>query len=155
MSDIRRSGGVTAAAVIGLIGSLGAAGIAVMMALAAVAVNSPAAREQLERQPTPSPVSPMAIMLVMSAMAFGCAAWGTASAVGVLRLKNWGRLYRRQHCVHRRAGRGTRERSRSLLPRLRGGSRTAIRLAIPRQATVGDYRKLKVGNTSISGIALH
>jgi hypothetical protein len=91
MADVTRPRGVTAAAIVALIGSVGAAGSGILILLAGVVTNRPAVAEAMARQPAP-PFSPLLMMIVMGVSALAFAGWGCASAIAVLRLKQWGRL---------------------------------------------------------------
>ena len=82
---MNRSGGVTASAVIAIIGSVFAilfGGFAILAALMMrIAPNLPA-----------PPLSPATLLFAESIVHLGFGAWGIASAVGLLRLKNWARI---------------------------------------------------------------
>jgi hypothetical protein len=92
MADIERSRAVTAAALIALVGSVGTAGFGLLMLVDAAAMNQPQVREEMARQAAAPPISPVAMVFVMSAMALAFAGWGCASGVAALRLKRWGRM---------------------------------------------------------------
>lgn len=88
---MKRSGGVTASAVIAIIGSvlsILAGGLAIV---AAVMMRFTPNLPTPEGQPA-LPIAPAAMLLVESILFIGLGALGIASAVGLLRLKNWARI---------------------------------------------------------------
>ena len=86
-----RSGGVTASAIIALLGSVLTGAFALVTLLGAAVLTRPEAQQAMAQQPQAPPVSPVVASVVMGVVLMAFAAWGTASAVGVLRLRTWGR----------------------------------------------------------------
>jgi len=80
------SAGITASAVIALLGSVVTILFGGLMALSGLASGSAAAGPPDSRLPS------IAVIAIMAGMEFGFGAWGIASAVGLLLLKNWARL---------------------------------------------------------------
>jgi hypothetical protein len=83
---MKRSVGVTVVAVLSLIGSLLTLLMGLLMALAlALAPSSPA------ESPMP-PVFMKAVLALVLVIYLGTAAWGIATSIGLLMLRNWARL---------------------------------------------------------------
>jgi hypothetical protein len=88
-SSLKRSGGITASAVIAIIGSV----FTILMG-ALIVMASIMARSTLAPNPT-SGVSPEASAMTLAIVAVtyvGLGIWGIVSAIGVLRLRNWARI---------------------------------------------------------------
>src|SRR5215471_18484574 len=81
------SAGITASAVVALLGSVIAILFGGLIGLSGLTVLTSSAA------PPPGQALPsIAVVAIMAAVEFGFGAWGIASAVGVLRLKNWARV---------------------------------------------------------------
>jgi len=85
---MKRSGGVTASAVIAIIGSV------FTILLGGFAILGALLMRTMPNLPTTpaQPVPPVAFLLAESILFLGFGIWGIASAVGLLRLKNWARV---------------------------------------------------------------
>jgi hypothetical protein len=84
----QRPAGVSAAAAIAVLGSIGTFLFAGLMGLNALVITASPAAARLPNQPAPPPI----VLLAIIAVAYsGFGAWGIASAVGLLKLKNWAR----------------------------------------------------------------
>ncbi len=85
---MKRSGGVTASAVIAIIGSV------FTILLGGFAILGALLMRTMPNLPTTpaQPVPPVAFLLAESVLFLGFGVWGIASAVGLLRLKNWARI---------------------------------------------------------------
>lgn len=88
---MKRSGGVTASAVIAIIGSVLSLLVGGLVIVAAVMMSSTPNLPTPEGQPA-LPIAPATILLVESILFIGLGALGIACAVGLLRLKNWARI---------------------------------------------------------------
>jgi hypothetical protein len=84
----QRPAGITAAAAVALLGSIGTFLLAGLMGLNALVITASPAAARLPNQPAPPPIVLLAIIAVAYA---GFGVWGIASAVGLLKLKNWAR----------------------------------------------------------------
>ncbi len=84
----QRSAGITASAIVAILGSLGTFLFAALMGLNAVVMSGSPAAAPLPNQPA---VPPIALFVAMAVLYCGLGAWGIASAVGLLMLKNWAR----------------------------------------------------------------
>ena len=88
--ESKRSGVVTAAAVIALVGSVGALLFGSMTLLGGfLASGDPSFTDQ---SGDPSDAPSLAVFLIMGGGQLALSAWGIVSAVGLLRLRNWARL---------------------------------------------------------------
>jgi len=85
---MKRSGGVTASAVIAIIGSALSILLGCIMILGAATVSFSPPPSSI--QPNP-PVSPVTILLVESIFLIGFGVLGIVSSVALLRLRNWAR----------------------------------------------------------------
>ena len=85
---MKRSGGVTASAVMAIIGSVFTILIGGFAILGALLMRT---MPNLPTTPA-QPVPPAAFLLAESVLFLGFGVWGMASAVGLLRLKNWARV---------------------------------------------------------------
>jgi len=88
---MKRSGGVTASAVIAIIGSV------LTVLFGGFAILSALVMRTMPNLSTPPgqpalPIPPAAILFGESLLFVGFGAWGIASAVGLLKLKNWARI---------------------------------------------------------------
>jgi hypothetical protein len=81
------SAGITASAVVALLGSVIAILFGGLIGLSGLTVLTSSAAP-----PPGQPLPSIAVVAIMAAVEFGFGAWGIASAVGVLRLKNWARV---------------------------------------------------------------
>ncbi|MGO9085391.1 MAG: hypothetical protein ACLQBK_09210 [Candidatus Sulfotelmatobacter sp.] len=84
---MRRSVGVTVIAVLSLAGSVLTLLLGILMVAVAVIAPAPSQAEF----PFP-PLLLKALLLLVSLMYLGVAAWGIATGIGLLRLRNWARL---------------------------------------------------------------
>jgi MFS family permease len=84
----QRSAGITASAIIAILGSLGAFLFAALMGLNAIVMSGSPVAASLPNQP---PLPPIVLFTAMAVLYCGLGAWGIASAVGLLMLKNWAR----------------------------------------------------------------
>jgi len=84
---MKRSGGITASAVLAIIGSV------FTILLGGFAILGALLMRTMPNLPTTpaQPVPPVAFLLAESILFLGFGVWGIASAVGLLRLKNWAR----------------------------------------------------------------
>ena len=85
---MKRSGGVTASAVLAIIGSVFTILIGGFAILGALLMRT---MPNLPTTPA-QPVPPVAFLLAESVLFLSFGVWGLASAVGLLRLKNWARV---------------------------------------------------------------
>jgi hypothetical protein len=84
----QRPAGITAAAAVAVLGSIGTFLFAGLMGLNALVITASPAAAGLPNQPAPPPI----VLLAIIAVAYsGFGVWGIASAVGLLRMKNWAR----------------------------------------------------------------
>ena len=85
---MKRSGGITASAVLAIIGSV------FTILLGGFAILGALLMRTMPNLPTTAaqPVPPVAFLLAESILFLGFGVWGIASAVGLLRLKNWARV---------------------------------------------------------------
>jgi hypothetical protein len=84
----QRPAGITAAAAVAVLGSIGTFLFAGLMGLNALVLSTSPAAAPLPNQPATPPIALLAIIAIAYS---GFGVWGIASAVGLLRLKNWAR----------------------------------------------------------------
>jgi hypothetical protein len=80
------SAGITASAVIAILGSVASFGFAALMAASGLAAGTSAPG------PPGQPLPSVAVIAIMASLYLAFGVWGVASAVGLLRRKNWARL---------------------------------------------------------------